>query len=118
MTVRRWLWSRLAVLTVALLAGNTSWAAQDIRLATTTSTDNSGLLKILLPEFEAKYGARVHVIAVGTGKALKLGENGDVDAVLVHSRPDEDRFVAAGHGVNRRDVMYNDFVIVGPAADP
>lgn len=94
------------------------FAAQDIRLATTTSTDNSGLLKYLLPRFETQYGGKVHVIAVGTGKALKLGENGDVDVVLVHARPDEDRFVAAGHGVNRRDVMHNDFILVGPKSDP
>jgi tungstate transport system substrate-binding protein len=95
-----------------------SWAARDIRLATTTSTENSGLLAFLLPAFEAQYAGKVQVIAVGTGKAMKLGENGDVDVVLVHSRPDEDRFVAAGHGVNRRDVMYNDFILVGPKSDP
>ena len=89
-----------------------------LRLATTTSTENSGLLKVIIPKFEAASGLRVHVISVGTGKAMKLGENGDVDVVLVHSRPDEDRFVAAGFGVERRDVMYNDFVLVGPAADP
>ena len=89
-----------------------------LRMATTTSTDNSGLLKAILPKFEAASGLRVHVIPVGTGKAMKLGENGDVDVVLVHSRPDEDRFVAAGYGVERRDVMYNDFIIVGPPADP
>ena len=89
-----------------------------LRLATTTSTDNSGLLKVILPRFEAASGLKVHVISVGTGKAMKLGENGDVDALLVHSRPDEDRFVAAGYGVERRDVMYNDFVLVGPASDP
>ena len=111
-------WLHAAALTISLLAASTGWAANEIRLATTTSTDNSGLLDFLLPRFEARYAAKVHVIAVGTGKALKLGENGDVDVVLVHSRPDEDGFVAAGHGVNRRDVMYNDFVIVGPAADP
>lgn len=89
-----------------------------IRLATTTSTDNSGLLGALLPVFEKKYGAPVRVIAVGTGQALKLGERGDVDVVLVHAREDEDRFVSAGFGVNRRDVMYNDFILVGPAEDP
>jgi tungstate transport system substrate-binding protein len=89
-----------------------------LRLATTTSTENSGLLKVLIPKFEAASGLKVHVISVGTGKAMKLGENGDVDVVLVHSRPDEDQFVAAGFGVERRDVMYNDFVIVGPPADP
>jgi tungstate transport system substrate-binding protein len=89
-----------------------------LRLATTTSTDNSGLLKVILPRFEAATGLRVHVISVGTGKAMKLGENGDVDVLLVHSRPDEDRFVAAGFGVERRDVMYNDFILVGPPSDP
>lgn len=89
-----------------------------LRLATTTSTDNSGLLKVILPKFEAASGLKVHVISVGTGKAMKLGENGDVDVILVHSRPDEDRFVAAGYGVERRDVMYNDFIIVGPRSDP
>ena len=89
-----------------------------LRLATTTSTENSGLLKMMLPRFEAASGLKVHVISVGTGKAMKLGENGDVDVLLVHSRPDEDRFVAAGFGVERRDVMYNDFIVVGPRADP
>jgi tungstate transport system substrate-binding protein len=89
-----------------------------IRLATTTSTDNSGLLNALLPPFEQKYGVKVDVIAVGTGKALKLGENGDVDAVLVHARKAEEEFINSGFGVNRRDVMYNDFVIVGPPGDP
>ncbi len=91
---------------------------QVLRLATTTSTADSGLLEAILPAFEAASGARVEVIAVGTGQALELGENGDVDVVLVHARRREDAFVEAGHGVNRRDVMYNDFVIVGPAADP
>ena len=95
------------------------WAdAGVIRISTTTSTDNSGLLRAILPAFERKYGLRVQVIPVGTGKALKLAENGDVDVTLVHARPAEDAFVAAGHGVNRRDVMYNDFVIVGPGEDP
>lgn len=89
-----------------------------LRLATTTSTENSGLLRAILPRFEAASGLRVHVISVGTGKAMKLGENGDVDVLLVHSRPDEDRFVAQGFGVRRADVMYNDFVIVGPKGDP
>ncbi len=89
-----------------------------LRLATTTSTENSGLLADLLPAFDKQYGAPVRVIAVGTGQALKLGERGDVDVVLVHAREDEDKFVAAGFGVNRRDVMYNDFVMVGPQDDP
>ena len=106
---------------LALAAGMAggAWAdAEDIRMSTTTSTDNSGLLRALLPAFEKKYGVRVRVIPVGTGKALKLAENGDVDLTLVHARQAEDAFVAAGHGVNRRDVMYNDFVVVGPADDP
>jgi len=89
-----------------------------IRLATTTSTDNSGLLEALLPSFTARTGVEVDVIAVGTGKALALGENGDVDVVLVHAPSRERAFVNAGHGVNRRYVMYNDFVILGPPDDP
>jgi len=89
-----------------------------IKLATTTSTENSGLLGYILPIFEAKTGYKVDVVAVGTGAALKLGENGDADVVLVHARAQEDAFVAAGHGVDRRDVMYNDFIILGPASDP
>lgn len=102
-----------------LAAASLHCAAQaPLRLATTTSTENSGLLRAILPKFEQSRGYKVLVISVGTGKAMKLGENGDVDVLLVHSRPDEDRFVAQGHGVNRRDVMYNDFVLVGPRDDP
>ena len=89
-----------------------------LRLATTTSTENSGLLAELIPPFEDRTGLKVDVIAVGTGQALKLGETGDVDLVLVHARASEDAFVAAGHGVNRRDVMHNDFIILGPTRDP
>lgn len=87
-------------------------------LATTTSTDNSGLLDFILPDFEQKYHADVDVIAVGTGQALKLGQQGDADVLLVHARTKEDAFIQAGYGVNRQDVMYNDFVIVGPPSDP
>ncbi|EIJ41092.1 ABC-type tungstate transport system, permease component [Beggiatoa alba B18LD] len=93
-------------------------AMPSLRLSTTTSTENSGLLKVLLPAFEKKTGYKVQVIAVGTGKALKMGENGDVDVVLAHARGAEDKFIADGHGVNRRDVMYNDFLIVGAKDDP
>lgn len=89
-----------------------------LRMATTTSTENSGLLEAILPSFEKASGYEVHVIAVGTGKALRMGRDGDVDVVLVHAPPAEKKFVAAGYGVNRRHVMYNDFVIVGPANDP
>jgi len=89
-----------------------------LRLATTTSTQDSGLLDAILPDFEREHDATVEVIAVGTGQALQLGEAGDVDVVLVHAREQEDAFVEAGHGVDRRDVMENDFVIVGPRSDP
>jgi tungstate transport system substrate-binding protein len=93
-------------------------APSRLRLATTTSTESSGLLRHVLPAFEAECGCNVDVIAVGTGKALKLGEQGDVDVVLVHARVLEDRFVAEGWGTGREDVMYNDFVLVGPPGDP
>ena len=89
-----------------------------IKLATTTSTENSGLLDHLLPAFKRRTGIEVEVIAVGTGKALRLGEKGDVDVLLVHAPAAESRFVEAGFGVNRREVMWNDFVIAGPASDP
>ena len=109
-------------MTLLLLAGllfvTPSFAAEHLRLATTTSTENSGLLAELLPPFEQANDCKVDVIAVGTGKAIKLGETGDVDVVLVHARSKEDAFVAAGFGIDRRDVMYNDFVILGPKADP
>ncbi len=108
----------LLALTAFALGGVDPVAARDIKLATTTSTDNSGLLKALLPKYEAKCGCKVHVVAVGTGASLKLGENGDADVVLVHARKAEDEFVAKGFGVNRRDVMYNDFILVGPKSDP
>jgi len=93
-------------------------AQQLLRLSTTTSTENSGLLQFLLPAFEAESGLKVQVIAVGTGKALELAKNGDVDVTLVHARQSEVRFVMEGQGVDRRDVMYNDFIIVGPDSDP
>lgn len=92
--------------------------AEVIRLATTTSTDNSGLFRKLLPHYEAASGDQVQVIAVGTGKALKLGEDGNVDVVLVHAPSAEVEFVESGFGINRRSVMYNDFVLVGPPTDP
>ena len=89
-----------------------------LRLATTTSTDNSGLLKYLLPAFEKSSGYQVHVIAVGTGKALRMGQDGDADVLLVHAPPAEEKFMDSDYGVNRRYVMYNDFIIVGPKSDP
>jgi tungstate transport system substrate-binding protein len=89
-----------------------------LRLATTTSTADTGLLDSILPDFERRCACRVDVIAVGTGQALELGRRGDVDVVLVHAREAEFTFVAEGHGVRRDDVMYNDFVVVGPSDDP
>ena len=108
----------LSLLLALLLCAAPALAREHLRLATTTSTDNSGLLAVLLPPFEQANDCQVDVIAVGTGKALKLGETGDVDVVLVHARGKEDRFVADGFGIDRRDVMYNDFVLLGPTADP
>ena len=108
----------LLTLTVILTISTLASAEERLRMSTTTSTENSGLLKVLLPPFEKKNNCRVDVIAVGTGKALKIAENGDVDVVFVHARKLEDKFVADGYGVNRRDVMYNDFVVIGPASDP
>ncbi|HLX80226.1 MAG TPA: extracellular solute-binding protein [Burkholderiales bacterium] len=89
-----------------------------ITVASTTSTEQSGLFKHLLPVFEAKTGIQVHVVAVGTGQALDIGRRGDADVVLVHARPLEEKFLAEGQGVKRFDVMYNDFVLVGPKPDP
>lgn len=90
----------------------------EILLATTTSTQDSGLLEVILPDFEAQTGIAVKVIAVGTGKAIEMGKAGEADVLLVHARSLEDQFIADGYGVQRFDVMYNDFVVVGPKEDP
>src|ERR1700751_2961634 len=94
--------------------------AQDrtIIVASTTSTEQSGLFGYLLPQFSKAEGINVKVVAVGTGQALDIGRRGDADVVFVHDRPAEDKFMAEGQGVKRFDVMYNDFVIVGPKSDP
>jgi len=110
--------SALLALLLALASALSAPAETRLRMSTTTSTENSGLLKELLPPFENANDLKVDVIAVGTGKALKLGENGDVDVVFVHARAAEDKFVADGFGVDRKDVMHNDFVVVGPKTDP
>ena len=117
--------SRLLSVSVSLLcvlavcASGTALAEDTVlRMATTTSVDHSGLLQHLLPHFEKESGLKVHVIAVGTGRALKLGENGDVDVLLVHAPNAEKAFVSKGFGVNREEIMYNDFLLVGPAQDP
>lgn len=105
---------------VALMLLASPAAAQDkfITLASTTSTEQSGLFGHLLPRFTEKTGIQVRVVALGTGQALAVGQRGDADALLVHDPDAETAFVAAGHGVEHRQVMYNDFVIIGPAADP
>jgi tungstate transport system substrate-binding protein len=105
-------------LTVTLVIAPGAHAADRLKLSSTTSTDNTGLLAYLLPKFTDKTGLRVDVIAVGTGKSLTLAENGDVDVTLVHAPARERAFVEAGFGVNHRTVMANYFVIVGPEADP
>ena len=89
-----------------------------ITVASTTSTEQSGLFKHLLPIFERKTGIQVRVVAVGTGQALDIGRRGDADVVLVHAKPLEEKFMAEGQGVKRYDVMYNDFVLIGPKSDP
>ena len=89
-----------------------------VRLATTTSTDNSGLIRELLPYFEKETGNELLVISAGTGQALRMGQDGNVDVLLVHEPEAEELFIKAGYGVNRRAVMYNDFVFVGPESDP
>lgn len=108
----------LCSLLSAVLISNTVCAEQRLRLATTTSTENSGLLSLLHPPFEERYNVTVDVIAVGSGKALRLAENGDVDVVMVHAPAAEQEFVQSGYGVERLPVMHNDFVLAGPAADP
>jgi tungstate transport system substrate-binding protein len=109
----------LVMMAAALLPAREA-AAQErfITLASTTSTEQSGLFGHILPIFKAATGIEVRVVAVGTGQALALAARGDADAVLVHDRTGEDKFIADGHGLDRRDVMFNDFVIVGPKADP
>ncbi len=92
--------------------------AGSIILSTTTSTNDSGLLDYLLPKFTEKTGIEVKVVAVGTGKALQMGKDGEADILLVHAKASEEEFVEEGHGTERKDVMYNDFVLVGPKEDP
>ncbi len=114
-------WTWMAALLVGLsggLAGVQAQSKGDVILATTTSTQDSGLLDVLVPMFEKQSGYRVKTIAVGTGQSLAMGARGDADVVLVHAPTLEKKYVAEGAFVNRRLVMYNDFVVVGPPADP
>lgn len=112
---------RLLMVSLMMVMGGSSALAADesfITVASTTSTENSGLFAYLLPKFEEQTDIEVRVVAVGTGQAIELARNGDADVLFVHHTPSEEEFVAEGHGVERFDVMYNDFVIVGPASDP
>ena len=111
---------RLAVTTIFLTFAPAIQgpAGETLRLATTTSTYETGLLDHIFAPFEKKHDVRIHIISAGTGKAIKLGENGDVDVILVHAREAEDKFVNDGYGMNRRDMMHNDFLILGPKNDP
>ena len=117
----------MLIFTLGTLAGcATKQAAQTtlpgtgktLKMATTTSTQDSGLLEVLKPEFEKDTGYTLNIIAVGSGQAMDMGAKGDVDVLLVHSRAAEDKFIADGFGVNRKDVMHNDFIVIGPANDP
>ena len=105
-------------LVVCLLPVNSPAQEKVLMMATTTSTDNTGLLDYLAPKFKEATGIELKWTATGTGKALKLGENCDVDVLMVHAPPAEKKFVSHGFGVDRREIMYNDFVIIGPAMDP
>ncbi|WP_417709924.1 substrate-binding domain-containing protein [Roseibium aggregatum] len=117
--IRRAFLALAAVVLTTVFAGQPSFAEDKfIVVQSTTSTQNSGLFDYLLPIFKEKTGIEVRVVAVGTGQAIKNAANGDGDVLFVHSKPSEEKFVADGLGVSRSDVMYNDFVIVGPADDP
>lgn len=116
--LRRHLLGWLAAVALALPLGTASADEKFIVVQSTTSTEQSGLFGHILPLFKAKTGIEARVVAVGTGQAIKNAMNGDGDVLFVHAKPDEEKFVAEGHGVKRFDVMYNDFVIVGPKSDP
>lgn len=112
-------WRVLLVLLLALSTQMRAHAQEKyITVSSTTSTEQSGLFKYMLPIFQKKAGFQVRVVAVGTGQALDIGRRGDADVVFVHAKPLEEKFLAEGHGVQRFDVMYNDFVLIGPKSDP
>ena len=107
-----------AIILATLIASHVSADQQSILVQSTTSTANSGLYDYLLPHFEAETGNKVNVVAVGTGQAIKNASNCDADVLLVHAKSAEEKFVRDGYGIKRYDLMYNDFVLVGPANDP
>jgi len=110
--------SILAIIFTIILAVSVQAQTRSLMMATTTSTDNTGLLDYLIPHFEKETGITLKWTATGTGKALKLGQNCDVDVLLVHAPPAEKKYIASGYGKDRRQIMYNDFVIIGPENDP
>ncbi|MBT3305652.1 MAG: solute-binding protein, partial [Alphaproteobacteria bacterium] len=114
--IRRILIAMIFSIIISAPAGATE--EKFITLVGTTSTDNSGLYGKILPLFTAKTGIKVRVVSVGTGRAINIAKNGDADVLLVHHRPSEEKFVTEGYGVKRYDIMYNDFIIVGPGNDP
>ena len=115
----KWLVAILALpILISALPAEAQRYPKELRVATTYTTIESGILGTLLPEFESRYGIKVHLLVAGTGQALKYAESGDVDLTLTHSQLDEERMIASGHSIERRDVMVSDFVIVGPKDDP
>ncbi len=109
---------KILIAALAALFAVSAAMAEEMKMAVTTSFENSGLAEILLPEIDKDLGIQLQLLVVGTGQAIRLGEAGDVDAILVHSRPAEEKFVASGNATHRTEIMYNDFVLIGPAADP
>lgn len=115
---RRWIWLVAGIVVLGLFATSASGAEKVLKMSTTTSTENSGLLDLLLPEFTREFGIQVKVFAKGTGAAIRDGMDGNVDIIFVHAKAREEKFVDEGYGAYRLAVMHNDFVIIGPAADP
>ena len=111
-------WMRIVLLSAVCVLESATARADALRVAVTTSFHNSGLSDVLLPRIRQDLDIDVHLLVVGTGQALRLGRAGDVDAVLVHSRAAEERFVEEGYATHRREIMYNDFVLIGPGGDP
>ncbi|MDO5758652.1 MAG: substrate-binding domain-containing protein [Rhodobacterales bacterium] len=109
---------RILTLAIAVALAGAAATAEEMKMAVTTSFENSGLAEVLLPAIKKDTGIDVQLLVVGTGQAIKLGETGDVDALLVHSKYAEEKFVEEGHADHRREIMYNDFVIIGPKDDP
>jgi tungstate transport system substrate-binding protein len=118
MTLKRRSTIQVILLMLAMYMAPASWAQNFITVASTTSTEQSGLFKHLLPAYEKKTGVQVRVVALGTGQALDMGKRGDADVVFVHAKSAEEKFIADGYGVKRLPVMYNDFVLIGPKSDP